>query len=191
MSISKRLSNFRKDESGVSVIEFAFVAPFLMVIWLGMVSLLDIESTSTRIGRVSATVADIIAQAPVADTFFINAAFNAGKSMMGNVAAENLELVVAGVEVQSDQTIDVIWQCARNFDSDKLDDVIDDLDLPTYLKQAPGFYIVSHAEYTHTPLLSQIQMPLFGNLMSSEDSTYVYNHYFVPRRSLTTLSDGC
>ncbi len=191
MSISKHLRELRDDESGVSVIEFAFVAPFIMTIWLGMVSLLDIESTSTRVGRVSATVADIIAQAPTADTAYINGAFNAGKAMLGNAAAENLELFVAGIEVKANLDVEVLWKCSRNFDSDKLDEAIENIELPDSLKLSPGFIVASHAEYKHTPLLSDIGLPLFGKLVKSGDNTYVYNHYFIPRNSLQTLSDGC
>ncbi|MGI9354644.1 MAG: TadE/TadG family type IV pilus assembly protein [Rhizobiaceae bacterium] len=180
--VEQLVREFRNDESGVSAVEFALVSPFLLGTWLGLVAILDTEHTTTKVGKVTATVADIIAQAPAADSDYINAAFNAGNAMLGTTASANLKIYVAGVEVEADQSVNVIWICGRHFSEQGMTAAEANLDLPQQLKQAPGFVVASYGEYTHTPI--------YGDKFTG-DQTYKYNNYFVPRNSLQTLNDGC
>lgn len=176
------LRHFGSDESGLSAVEFGFVVPFLLSLWLGLVTILDTENTTTRVGKVSATVADIIAQSPVVNSNQIEAAFDAGKAMLGNARAEDLKVFVAGIEVDDQGQQTMIWVCGRNFGGGELSAATADFNLPSHLLQQEGFIVGSYAEYTH--------MPLYGEQFLGEH-TYVYKNYFVPRVSLKTLSSGC
>ena len=175
-------NQFRRDESGISAVEFALVSPFLLGTWIGLAAILDTENATTKVGKVTATVADMIAQAPVANSDFINASFNAGKAMLGNVENDNLKIYVAGLRINTDLEIEVVWICGRNFSGDAMSSAVENIDLPSQLKQAPGFIVASYGEYTHSPI--------YGNKIGG-DNTYKYNNYFVPRHSLETLNDGC
>ena len=183
--IGRLIRRFSRDERGVSAVEFAVVAPFFLALWGGMVMLLDTENTTTKIGKVTATVADIIAQAPNVNGEYINAAFDAGRAMMGNIAAGQLKLYVAGIEINNDQTLDVKWICGRHFTEEQMDSAVDSFDLPTELKQTPGFIVASYGEYSHAP------MWVGSENLENEYHTYKYRNYFVPRVSLETLSEGC
>jgi len=180
--IGRLVRRFSQDERGVSTIEFAVVSPFLIALWAGTSLLLSTEHTTTKIGKVTAVVADIIAQSPSVNGEYINAAFDAGSAMMGEVAAADLKIYVAGIEVNNDQTIDVKWICGRHFSEEQIESATDTLELPAELMQTPGFIVASYGEYTHTPLH-------IGD--SSPSHTYEYRNYFVPRTSLETLSEGC
>lgn len=177
-----RVRRFARDDSGLSAIEFGFVVPFLLSLWLGLVTILDTENTTTRVGKVTATVADIIAQSPTVNSQQIEGAFDAGKAMLGNAAANDLKVFVAGIEVDEHGEQTIIWVCGRNFGGGELSAVTGDFDLPNHLLQQAGFFVASYAEYTH--------MPLYGEQFLG-DHTYVYKNYFVPRVSLKTLSSGC
>src|SRR5690606_24990997 len=50
------------DERGVSAIEFAMIAPVLIVFYMGMTEFCQGFMAQKRMGHVSATVADLIAQ---------------------------------------------------------------------------------------------------------------------------------
>lgn len=173
---------FRQDESGVSALEFALVAPFLLSLWLGMVTILDTEHATTKIGKVSATVADIIAQAPQVDSAYINAAFDAGKAMLGDTEAGSMKQIVAGIQVDKKGKQTMLWHCGRNYGSGELAPAAANIKLPSHLLQQEGFIVASYAEYKHTPL--------YGDQFIGEHK-YEYLNYYVPRVSLQTLNSGC
>ncbi|HST91027.1 MAG TPA: TadE/TadG family type IV pilus assembly protein [Brevundimonas sp.] len=56
------LARFRKDESGVSAIEFAMLAPVLIAFYFGMAEFCQGYMAQKRMGHVSAMVADLVAQ---------------------------------------------------------------------------------------------------------------------------------
>jgi len=60
--LQKRAGRFRREKSGAIAIEFAFIFPLLIVVYLGVVEIGNALAASRKVTLLTGTVADIISQ---------------------------------------------------------------------------------------------------------------------------------
>ncbi len=77
-----RLKGFAKDSRGVSAIEFAFVAPILIMCYLALAELTLGMMASRRTSHLAATIGDLAAQSETLSQANINDLWNIGTSML-------------------------------------------------------------------------------------------------------------
>lgn len=179
-------SSFIADQRGTNAIEFAVVSPFLIAAWLGFYSLVETQDVSTRVGKVSAAIADIVSQSPAVTPQQIDAAMDAALAIMGtqnpnlNGRANELEMEVVGVEVDNNQNAIVKWSRGRHVGS--LPANGSSYPLPAELKLVEGFIVAARVSYSfHPPFGSQ----MVDNVQME------YKNYFIPRISSTTECTSC
>ncbi len=192
---------FLKDDSGVSTIEFAFVAPFLIGLLLFVVSANDVVNSSTEIGKVTVTVADILSQSSSISAEFIDGTFDAADLIVNANRRANLELYVAGVEIFTDGTAEVLW----SRDNGNLSTITkpspgENYDLPPELLQRAGFIVSVRARMRHTHVAVRsgfggqkatlFNMPLIKPLLE-DTPNYDYESNFIPRSSIRTTCSNC
>lgn len=74
--IPKKVSNFIKNSKGVAAVEFALIAPLLLVLFIGTVEISLAVSVDRKLSRTSSAIADLITQTAgtpdqaTVDTFF-------------------------------------------------------------------------------------------------------------------------
>lgn len=85
------------DERGVSAIEFAMLAPVLIVFYMGMTEFCQGFMAQKRMGHVSATVADLIAQEETVNTATIDDVFAIGGLIMKPFPTSTLHQRVSSV----------------------------------------------------------------------------------------------
>ena len=179
-ALAQKIREFARDNRGVNLIEFAFAAPFIMALYLGTLTAIDMEASSGQVGKVTSTVSDIISQSPTVDKFAVKNAFDAAGSLVSN--AQNLEIYLAGIQITEDGTPVVLWSTANK-------DTLSTLSLPPAgsvydrlpddLKNREGFIVATRGKMSHT------------TLFSPDKKYYEYSNYFVPRVSILTLCDAC
>ncbi|MEL6784072.1 MAG: hypothetical protein AAFO61_06565 [Pseudomonadota bacterium] len=180
---------FARDDAGVNLVEFAIAAPFLLALLLGTSSFLESENASTTVGKATATVSDLISQAPTVDQNAVKDAFAAARYM--TPSKSKMLIYVAGIQLSETDGPVVLWAVAN-------DDDMDGLALPapgsTYdripndLKNTNNnsFVVVTHGYMEYEPLFGARYLPGGGKI-----AKYSYTNYFVPRVSITTLCDAC
>jgi len=65
--ITQSLKLFKRDDRGVAAIEFAYIAPLLIVLWLGTIELSLAVSIDRKVSRIASTVADLLTQVDIID----------------------------------------------------------------------------------------------------------------------------
>jgi Flp pilus assembly protein TadG len=55
---------FRRDKSGMAAIEFAFVFPFMLIMYFGVVDVADLLSANRKVTLAASALGDLVAQAP-------------------------------------------------------------------------------------------------------------------------------
>lgn len=184
---TSKLRAFARDEAGVNLVEFAFAAPFLLAMLLGTSTLLEIENSSTTVGKATATVADLISQAPSVDEAAVKSAFAAAAYMTPSNA--KLEVYVAGIQVDEDNGAVVLWTAANSNTMEGLE--VPEVGsvytaMPEDLQDENKFIVVTHGYMSHEPLFGANYLP-----GGKKKAAYEYTNYFVPRVSITTLCDEC
>lgn len=65
--IRNKFLNFRKNSEGVAAVEFALIAPVLLLLFIGTIEVSLMIAVDRKIGRTSSAIADLIAQGSFTD----------------------------------------------------------------------------------------------------------------------------
>ncbi|MGH6977695.1 MAG: TadE/TadG family type IV pilus assembly protein, partial [Brevundimonas sp.] len=76
------LRRFRRDQKGLSAVEFALLAPVMILLYFGMVELCQAYMAQKRMSHVASMVADLTARAEVVNQSGLNDTFNIGGQIM-------------------------------------------------------------------------------------------------------------
>jgi len=117
---------FLLARKGVAAIEFALIAPILIIIYIGLAELGLGMMANRRTSHLGATIGDLVSQSESVTTANINDIFDIGTSILEPFAAgNNLQLRVSCVRMQTDNKAHVYWSDARNWQGGAYQEIID------------------------------------------------------------------
>lgn len=109
-----RRDGFLLNDTGAAAVEFAFIIPFMMLLYFGLVDVTGLISLNRRIVSAAATMADLVTQQKttvMATT--INDQFNAAYLTMKPMAASNLRIEIYDYRLVG-SNIQMIWKTSNN-----------------------------------------------------------------------------
>lgn len=167
----------RRDERGIALIEFAFVLPFLALLFVGAFQLLDAISAYRKVGRTVRTLADLTTQnttitGPQADEIL-----NAAQQVMTPYSLGAASMRISQVQTDASGRATVSWSRALNGTRLTPGAAVT---IPAQLAGANKYYIYSEITYTYTPMVASTfigTIPLSQTIfMSPRNSSFVaYN----------------
>ncbi|MDA8870214.1 pilus assembly protein [Rhizobiaceae bacterium] len=168
------LDRFRQDDKGIAMVEFAMVLPFLVALWLGLAMLADMENTSTRVSRVTATIGDIVAQSSEVTDDDLDKTFRAAEAFMGTEKASKLQMYVVGLKIDEDGKVTVAWSRGKNLTDVPLPQEDAPYTVPANLTVGAEntFLVAAYGKFIH--------QPLYGSRFKT-DYEYEYENFFAPR----------
>lgn len=108
-AVSAMFHALRRDKRGVGAVEFAIVAPLLIITYLGAFELSVGFTVAGKTARAASAVADIIAQQSEVNKAFLTKVPNIAKSILEPYGNANYTLKITGIEVSSTNEGTVIW----------------------------------------------------------------------------------
>ncbi len=171
-SITKRgstlLSRFRQEEDGVAAIEFAFIAPLLVVFLLGTTTATQSLWAHGKVSQTGSVIGDLISQETEIDDDSFEALMNAAPVLMEPFPIGDLKVVVtAAIACHDDPTntegsipeMYVVWSRGwsdgglAEGDAEPGDSLVD---APTNLSIEDSDYILKTVvTYTYEPTITQ------------------------------------
>ena len=103
------LPRFFRDRRGVAAVEFAFVAPVLILIYMGLAEVTMALMAERRAGHATAAIADLIAQDTLTSKTEIDDIFAIGDKIVAPFASEGLTLRVTAIQADNNGTPKVVW----------------------------------------------------------------------------------
>lgn len=97
------------DVRGVSAVEFALIAPVMILFYAGLVDLSQAYMALKRTNHVAAVTADLASQSTVLTSTEVDGIFKAGIDIMAPFASASLEQRVSSVTRVSSSTYKVDW----------------------------------------------------------------------------------
>ena len=164
-----------RDRRGVSAIEFAMIAPLLMLIYVGTVEISNLLTIYRRASTVAATASDLTAQAKTVSTTDLQDIVAASSSILTPYDPAPLKIVISSVVADNNNNGKVDWSYANKGAARS---VKSNYTIPAGLTEAGSSVIVAEITYGFTPLLD---LPIF----SLEPFNITRTFYSRPRRSLT------
>jgi Flp pilus assembly protein TadG len=156
-----------RRERGVVAVEFAMVAPVLIIVFIGMVEFTEAFTITRKLEQSAATVADLVAQEPSINTAQLSDIRLVASEIMKPYAPPS-QLVIVSVVADATNTTKVAWSDPASAYA---------VGTPYVLPQdkltaANTSIIVTEARYNFTPSISHFITGTF---------TFVERAYFQPR----------
>jgi Flp pilus assembly protein TadG len=173
-------ARFARDRRGVSAIEFAMIAPLLILMYVGLAEVGNALTIYRRAATVAMTAADLTAQTKSLKTADLKDIVGASSSILAPYAATSptpLKIVISSVVADQNNSGKVAWSYASNGATAR--GVNSAYTVPNGLTEAGTSVIVSEITYAFTPLLDLPQ--IFSPGAFDIKRTF----YSRPRRSLT------
>lgn len=182
-----RCSALLEDRKGVGAVEFAFVAPILVVLYIGAVEMTVALSVDTKVSRAGNITLDLITQATTTSKDELDDMEDVAASILAPYTAADVELVYTAITINpAGDAATVTWSWA----SDGLTPptVGEDItsEIPDSLMIANAFYVRGEIDNTHNFITS---IPFTGRTMSSLDLTETY--FMRPRLGTAITCSDC
>lgn len=153
-----RLMSFGRDRRAVAAVEFAFIAPILLIMYFITVEAVQAIETSKKVSRLGSMVADLVAQQDQVSTTVLKQIMDIGDSSMRPYNRSNPEILITAIKVSNDSAANptVSWSYQRKSDGGykvpytKNSAVI----LPPDLKVAGTFLIRVQSNLAYNPIIA-------------------------------------
>lgn len=190
------LRRLRGDRSGAGAIEFAFIVPVLIVLYIGATEFSVAMSVDKKLGRAASTVSDLLSRSvgmtetpnkkeiTVAD---LKEMVAVAKSVMAPYDTESIEIKITGIRVNGAGKAAVAWSWAPDGEKGKsaygkgsATDIPENLDIPN------TFLVRTELEYRHDMITN---FPVTGETLTNIDMAKTY--HFRARVAEEIVCEGC
>ena len=171
------LRRFGRDGSGVSAVEFALIAPVLILIYFGLAEFCQAYMAQRRMGHATSQVADIVAQYQEVDTDLIDDTFALGGLVLAPFPDTPLSLRVTSITRGTDGVARVTWSRGRGMTGRT-----GSVTVPAGLIENGESIIMSEGTYVFTSPLGQVLPGL---------KTFSHTYWLRPRLVNTITCDDC
>jgi Flp pilus assembly protein TadG len=103
-----------RSRSGMAAVEFALIAPVMILMFFGTIELCEALNAKARVTRVASTTADLVAQATTVSSTDITNIFGAANSILYPYPATGAQIVVSSIVDDGHGGAKVAWSNAQN-----------------------------------------------------------------------------
>jgi Flp pilus assembly protein TadG len=111
---TRMLKRLLRDRRGVSAVEFALIAPIMIMLYVGLAELTLAMMAERRASHAASAVGDLVAQSPAAVTDAdVTQILNVGVAVVSPYPATNLSMRVSDVKADAAANPKVVWSKAQ------------------------------------------------------------------------------
>ncbi len=143
-------TRWRKDQSGAAAIEFAFMVPVLLTIYLGGVDATEALTTYRKLGEATVELANVSAQYSSMSASDVATVMNASAQIMEPYASSSLQVTLSEIATDAKNNPTVVWSQA--FHGGTALQAGASVALPAGLATANSFYILVQTAYPFQPI---------------------------------------
>ena len=107
--LHRTVSRFRKEHGGVGAVEFALIAPVLIVLYVGSLEISVAMSVNKKIARASSSVADLVTQQTTVNKTFLKTMVDVAESVVAPFSINGLKVAVTGINIDASGKGVVAW----------------------------------------------------------------------------------
>lgn len=107
------LSRLGLDQRGVSAIEFALIAPILILMYFGVGELCEAMMAQRRAAHAAAAIGDLATQSQTLASSDVSDIFAAASTIMAPFSTSPLKLRLTSVTMNSSSVVKVDWSCTQ------------------------------------------------------------------------------
>ena len=173
------MSRFAKDCRGVAAVEFALIAPVMVLLYCGLVELSQAIIADSRTSHIASAVGDLVAQTSAVTASDVDDIFAIGSTFMAPFPTSTLKMRVTSVTANASGTPMVDW--SRGYNGFVALGAGSTVALPMTLT-AGSSVVMSESQYQYTSVIKYV----LPNAL-----TYNEKFYLTPRQSTQVTCTGC
>jgi Flp pilus assembly protein TadG len=100
---------FARDRRGLAALEFALIAPMMVLVLFGSIELTELLATNRRAENTAASIADVISRDTVVDDDELTDLWTAANALMFPNSATPLKMRVSSVQINGSSQAKVLW----------------------------------------------------------------------------------
>ena len=147
-SMPRAIRRFGRDRRGVSAVEFAFIAPVMIGLYLGCVEISDGVAADRKVSLIAGALANLTAQATTILPADMTDIFNASGAIIAPYDAGKLTMTVTCVSIDANKNANVKWSVAQSGPVKT-----GTLTIPPVLDKPNTQLIYSEVSYAYTPIV--------------------------------------
>jgi Flp pilus assembly protein TadG len=186
--LKSQIRRFVRSRSGIGAIEFAILAPLLIVLYLGTLEATVALNVYGKVARASSSIGDLVAaQSPSVDKTFLATMPDVVSSILAPFSSTSYTLKMTGIKLDSASKATVDWSWDKSGSRPYTVGVDITANVPTDLQIASSYLIRSELSVPYTMLLYLPGMS--GTQAKALTMTKVY--YFSPRVGTSVTCPTC
>lgn len=170
-----RAASLPADVRGVAALEFALLAPVLILIYFGVVELTQGAMAEQRVAHTASVIGDLAAQSNSLTQAEVNDILSVGDTIMAPYPTQTLEVRVSSLTANAQGAVTVAWSEGAGMTPLSKGSTVSGV--PSDVISANGSVIMSQAQYTYTSAFQSVMpKPVVFNetyYLSPRDSTSV------------------
>lgn len=175
------LSRFRRDTRGVSAVEFALIAPVIVLMYAGTVQVCQAFMSDKRSGHAASIVADMVAQNASLSRSQVENVMGVGDRIMRPFPADGLTLRVTSVTNEGGDAV-VDWSQRRGGAAALAAwSKGDKIDVPAGLLADGDSLIIVNSQYAYQPMIKAKDVVT--------PATFDHTAYYEPRFGSVACAD--
>jgi Flp pilus assembly protein TadG len=191
----RRLAQSRR---GVAAIEFAFIAPVLLVLYFMTMEVSQAIETNKKVGRAASMIADLITQQPTTSKSELDAIMQIGLATMQPYNRSQLAIYITGVQISNDATAKATVAWSREMINGTTGPNPDlpvgkETTVPTELKIAGTFLVRVQSKLDYRPVITWTAdaKQTLGLLSAFDNINMAEQYYLRPRMSDSVSCSDC
>ncbi|MCA0256166.1 MAG: pilus assembly protein [Proteobacteria bacterium] len=184
-SAKRNALRLRDDCSGLGAVEFALLAPLLLMLYISAFEVTQGFSASKRTARAAGVIADLVSQEEEVTPTTLSGMTVIANSIFAPMSTSQMSIVISGIAVDSTGKSTVSWSWTQ--DNSNPYKVGSTVNIPSDMAGPSSFLIRSEVTYPYKILSF---MP--GLLPSQTQDLTLYRQYYFRQRTGDTLPcTGC
>jgi Flp pilus assembly protein TadG len=148
-----RLSALRRDQRGISAVEFAMVLPLMVTLYLGVVEVSQGVAAQRKVTLTARTIADIASQYTTVKNADMTNMMNAASSVLAPFNVGQLKVTVSAVSIDGNGVAKIAWSDTLNGTARAVDATVT---VPPALNVNNTQLIWSEVTYAYTPNIGTV-----------------------------------
>jgi Flp pilus assembly protein TadG len=147
----RRAKAFFADRSGASAIEFAFLAPILLAVYLSSFEITTGYTVARKVLKAAGTVADVVTRQSTVKKAFLNDMIDTAEATIAPNGSTGLTMKITGVTIDSAGNAKVLWSWNEKGNAPYTKGAA--VTVPTNLRTPSSFLIHTEISLPHKMML--------------------------------------
>jgi Flp pilus assembly protein TadG len=195
-AVGASVKRFAQSRRGVAAIEFAFIAPVLLMLYFMTMEVSQAIETNKKVGRAASMIADLITQQPTTTKSELDAIMQIGEATLQPYNRSELSIYITGVQISNDPSAKATVAWTRQMINDQTGAnpnmaVGAETPIPDDLRIAGTFLVRVQTKLNYRPVIvwSADAKQTLG-LMAAFDNINMSEQYYLRPRMSDTVSCG-